>query len=100
MFNVDIDSIHTASDKSMCSPIKVMFSVYLTYVLCLHPDLKWFEESNPDPQTTRGKNLKQGDILDFFLSTLLHLPPLRFHCVRGCWDRTQQDCCDFGIMKG
>ncbi len=25
-----------------------------------------------------------------------HLPPLRFHCVGGCWDRTQ-DCCDFGI---
>ncbi len=29
-------------------------------------------------------------------STLLHLPPLRFHCVGGCWDRTH-DCCDFGI---
>jgi hypothetical protein len=25
-----------------------------------------------------------------------HLPPIRFHCVGGCWDRTQ-DCCDFGI---
>ncbi len=22
-------------------------------------------------------------------STLLNLPPLRFHCVRGSWDRTQ-----------
>ncbi len=22
-------------------------------------------------------------------STLLHLPPLRFHCVGGCWDRTR-----------
>ncbi len=34
----------------------------------------------------------QGDFLNFFLyvlySTLLHLPPLRFHCVGGCWDRT------------
>ncbi len=29
-------------------------------------------------------------------STLLHLPPLRFHCVGGCWDRSQ-DCCDIGI---
>jgi hypothetical protein len=29
-------------------------------------------------------------------STLLHLPPLRFHCVGGCWDRTQ-DSCDCGI---
>ncbi len=29
----------------------------------------------------------------FFLfvqySALLHLPPLRFHCADGCWDRTQ-----------
>ncbi len=36
---------------------------------------------------------------DFFLfmyATLLHLPPLKFHCVRGRWDRTR-DCCDFGI---
>ncbi len=29
-------------------------------------------------------------------STLLHLPPLRFHCVGGCWDRAQ-DSCDFGV---
>jgi hypothetical protein len=29
-------------------------------------------------------------------STLHLLPPLRLHCVGGCWDRTQ-DCCDFGI---
>ncbi len=28
-------------------------------------------------------------------SILLHLPPLRFHCVGGCWDRTQE-CCYFG----
>jgi hypothetical protein len=25
-------------------------------------------------------------------STLLHLPPLRFHCADGCWDRTQDRC--------
>jgi hypothetical protein len=29
-------------------------------------------------------------------STLLHLPPLRFHCVGGCWDWTQ-DCCDLSF---
>jgi hypothetical protein len=29
-------------------------------------------------------------------STLLHLPPLRFHCAGGRWVRTQ-DSCDFGI---
>jgi hypothetical protein len=34
--------------------------------------------------------------LNVLYSTLLHLPPLRFHCVGGCWDRTQ-DFCDFGI---
>ena len=42
----------------------------------------------------------QADFWIFFLyvlySTLLHLPPLRFHCVGECWDRTQ-DCCDFGM---
>jgi hypothetical protein len=28
--------------------------------------------------------------------TVLHLPPLSFDCVGGCWDRTQ-DSYDFGI---
>jgi hypothetical protein len=41
-------------------------------------------------------------ILDFsfyvLYSTLLNLPPLRFHCVRGCWDPTQ-GCCDFCIWE-
>ncbi len=31
-----------------------------------------------------------------FITTVLYLPPLRFLCVGGGWDRTQ-DCCDFGI---
>ncbi len=37
-------------------------------------------------------------IFSFYVhySALLHLLPLRFHCVWGCWDRTQ-DCCDFVI---
>jgi hypothetical protein len=30
-------------------------------------------------------------------STRLHLPPLRFHCVGGLWDRTQ-DSCDFSAL--
>jgi hypothetical protein len=36
-------------------------------------------------------------IMDFFVlhSTPLHMPLLRIHCVRGCWDRTQYSC-DFG----
>jgi hypothetical protein len=39
--------------------------------------------------------VQRGDFLDFLFmyvlySTLLHMPPLRLHCVRGCWDRTQE----------
>jgi hypothetical protein len=32
-----------------------------------------------------------GGFFVFFVlySTLLHLPPLRFRCADGCWDRTQ-----------
>jgi hypothetical protein len=39
-----------------------------------------------------------NNFFDFFstLFKLLHLPPLGFHCVGGCWDRIQ-DSCDFGI---
>jgi hypothetical protein len=35
-----------------------------------------------------------GDFLIFFVlySALLRLPPLRFHCADGCWDRTQDRC--------
>ncbi len=33
----------------------------------------------------------KGDFFYFYVrySTLLHLPPLRFHCVEECWDGTQ-----------
>jgi hypothetical protein len=48
----------------------------------------------------RVRKLKE-DFVGFFLSmydtysTLLHLPPLRFRCIGGCWDRTQ-DSCEYG----
>jgi hypothetical protein len=40
------------------------------------------------------------EFISFYVrySTLLYPPPLRFRCVGGCWDRTQ-DCCDFVIIK-
>ncbi len=44
------------------------------------------------------KILTEGFFGFFFYvlySTLLHLPPLRFHCVGECSDRTQ-DCCYIG----
>jgi hypothetical protein len=40
-------------------------------------------------------NIFWGDfffILFVQYSALLHLPPLRFHCADGCWDRTQDRC--------
>jgi hypothetical protein len=43
------------------------------------------------PDTLCSFFLGGGGIFIFFVlySTLLHLPPLRFHCDGGCWDRTQ-----------
>ncbi len=40
------------------------------------------------------KNIFWGIKFFFFIlySALLHLPPLRFHCADGCWDRTQDRC--------
>jgi hypothetical protein len=34
----------------------------------------------------------KGGFLYVLYSTLFHLPPLRFHCVGGRWDRTQDNC--------
>jgi hypothetical protein len=54
--------------------------------------------ASPNKQKKVHKvNFFQEDFLDLFFfyvrySTLLHLPPFRFHCIGGCWDRTQ-DCC-------
>jgi hypothetical protein len=44
-----------------------------------------------------GIYLVKGGFFGFYLfyvqySTLLPLSPLRFHCVGGCWDRTQDSC--------
>ncbi len=54
---------------------------------------------NPRGMPMRAGNpIIRGNTIFFFLlySILLHMPPLGFHCVGGCWDRTQ-DCVDFGI---
>jgi len=43
----------------------------------------------------RNHTLKVFIFIVFFIvlySTLLHLPPLRFHCTDGCWGRTQDRC--------
>jgi hypothetical protein len=47
------------------------------------------------PVCSRIKHLNR-DLFGFFYILYSTMPPLRFHCVGGCWDRIQ-DCCDFGI---
>ncbi len=42
--------------------------------------------------------LKRGMIFKYFIPSLLHLPPLGFYCVGGCWDWTQ-DCCNACIVS-
>ncbi len=48
-----------------------------------------------DPDLMSIKQLSLKNLFEFFKSTLFntasshHLPPLRFHCVVGCWDWTQ-----------
>jgi len=41
-----------------------------------------------------------GEFFGFLLYFIQHsfICHLRFHCVGGWWDRTQ-DCCDFGIVS-
>jgi hypothetical protein len=57
------------------------------------------ESSDEDKKKATGqcKIIKKGKKGDFFFSVLLlqyiqsillHLPPLGFHSVGGCWDRT------------
>ncbi len=53
------------------------------------------------PNLRRGQIFLRGTFLDFFLflhdiQNLLHLPPLKFHCVGGCWNGTL-DSCNYGI---
>jgi hypothetical protein len=52
------------------------------------------------PANLKIKGEFLGDFSPFALlySTLLHLPPLRLHCVGGCSDRIH-DRCDFGILE-
>ncbi len=38
------------------------------------------------------RNIRFIFIFFVLYSSLLHLPPLRFHCADGCWDSTQDRC--------
>ncbi len=73
--------------------------IYICKLCMLHTSIKDCQGSREQIQETY---LRHEDFLVFFkalYSTLLHLPPLRFHCLGGCWGRTL-DFCDFGIGNG
>jgi hypothetical protein len=46
-----------------------------------------------------GNNYLSNIVICLVLySALIHLPSLRFHCVGGCWNQTQESCdFDFGF---
>ncbi len=56
------------------------------------------DHGEPVARVLLNMHMENVDFSLFYVrySTLLHLPPLRIHCVGGCWDRTQ-DSCDYGI---
>jgi len=64
------------------------------------------EEAQVFPFDTVRPNsfLKSGNVIVFFFITLLHLPPLRIHCVGWCWHSVwtkrhsadTQQCCGSG----
>jgi hypothetical protein len=65
-------------------------------VYCIAPDiehrLRGSDNTTHCSQARRINKYKIGEFFEFFdvlFSTLLHLPPLRFQCIGGCWDQTQ-----------
>ncbi len=67
----------------------------------LSPLYKLSKAEESQARGERSRLRKKGGffwIFSFYVrySTLLHLPPLRLHCVGRCWDRTQ-DSCNYGI---
>jgi hypothetical protein len=73
------------------------FSWFFLQVFILHKLIPLGETrmvGDPDPYLT----IINRGIFYVLYSILLHLPPLRFHCVGGCGDRTQ-DCYDFDIVS-
>jgi hypothetical protein len=70
--------------KYIWSYIKKQKFVAINPCLTTHSNLFCFFKGHID--------FSKGNFLDFSFyvrySTLLHVPPLRFHRVGGCWDRT------------
>jgi hypothetical protein len=75
----------------------------MTYLLILCLYYYYLQGSGAEKHISKIKYIKTSFFTGGFFwifpvlySPLLHLPPLRFHCVGGCWDRNQ-DSSDFGI---
>ncbi len=97
MFKVDIDSIHTASEKTMCSPIKIMFS--LIRFMFAYTDLKWFWRVESGSQTTRGEILNRGIFWIFFFQHCFICRPSDSTVSKDAGIEPT-DCCDFAALKG
>ncbi len=85
------------NDLTFISKAKISLHIFFCYILRVNGNIARV------PTTSLRiiillKNRGIFWIFSFYVrySTLLHLPPLRFDCVLGCWDRTQ-DSCDYGI---
>ncbi len=52
--------------------------------------------SSSSTGSLKGRSHEIFGVFYVLYSTRFHLPPLRFHCVGGCWDQTHE-CCDYGI---
>jgi hypothetical protein len=100
--NVLCAQVMGMSDEELHSIFKVISATLL------FGNMEFRQERNTDQATLPDNTVAQKVIIFFYggffgiftfyvrYSTLRHLPPLRFHCVGGCWDRTQGSC-DHGI---
>jgi hypothetical protein len=85
--------------QRICSEYGEFFQVFLVYLYFLYILFNNFIPRPSDSVLKRRDYIFfKGDFYSFKVlnSTLIHLPPHRFHSVGGCWDWTQ-DCCDWGI---
>jgi hypothetical protein len=79
--------------------VQYMYILYILYFFYMCFSLSNTENCTYKVSQTSLKSLKDGIFYFSYCirySTLLHLAPLRFHRVGGCWDRSQ-DSCYYGI---
>ncbi len=70
-------------------PLEALFSV-------IQPQISDFNFADLQMLSLTFKNYLKFCTFYVLYLTLMYLSPLRFHCVRWCWDRTQWKIKDFG----